>query len=371
MATDPRPADEAIQFNWTRYEGGYEWQKAADAEATVSQPFAPRVPAPEADWVLTNDRPIGSYEDVPYSPPADLFLKFVKTERTREGIKEFADRYGLLGLKEGRGRVFITIPADRADRGAIQLIHGKTVTGFAGSGELLSAWRNSIRDMDIAVEIWNMLRDAEEGSDQALRRFIIWRGPDRVFYETPAESRKGYERLAVIASPKIRPEILKRFQPESVIGPAFYFLQSLINDALEGLASPKLLWSRPRRGRPKVHTGHQTLGLFFVPRSLLGYLWLQLAEAVAGQKTFRRCKSCATWILVAPGAEGSRTSRLTCSNTCRVRLYQNRIKDAARLFAKGKSVEQIARQLGAETSRVRRWVRAKPRTQGSRHSGAR
>jgi hypothetical protein len=296
--------------------------------------------------VLTNGRPEGSYEVVSYKPPADLFLTFSKTELNREGIKAFADKYGLLGFEAEGGKAFFDILTTR----------GETDIGI---GELLSAWVRRIRDMCIAVEIWSMVRDAQNGSDEALKRYIRWHGPDRVLYETPAEEQKGGARYAVIASPEVRPEILKRFKPGDALGPAQHYLQSLINKALEGLVSPKLLWNSSRRGGAVTDGAGRTLDLFFVPRSLLGYLWLQLAEAVAEQKTFRRCKVCSTWILIAARAEGSRTNRLTCSNTCRMRLYQERMREAARLFAKGRTVAEVARRLGADSSRVRKWVRTK------------
>jgi hypothetical protein len=366
MEVKDSSAEEAVQFRWKYYEGGYEWQKVADAKARYLSSPAPSKPIADSDRVLTNDRPTGSYEVISYKPPTDLFLAFSKTEPTKEGIKGFADKYGLLGFEEGEGRVFITIPATRAKSGSIWVgSRGDPPTGFVGSGELLSAWRSAIRDMRIAVEIWSMVREAEKGSDQALRRYISWQGPDRVLYETPAEERKDYAKFAVIASPQIRPEFLKRFTRGSVFGPAQYYLQSLINDSLEGLVSPRLLWTWSRRGGADARAVPRTLGLFFVPRSLLGYLWLQLAEAVARKKTFRRCKVCDMWILIAAEGDGSRASRLTCSNTCRMRLYQERMKEAARLFAKGRTVDQIARQLGAESNRVRRWVSANAATKRS------
>lgn len=360
-----------VQFRWTYFEGSYEWQKADDAKARVSPPFSDRIPVADSDWVLTNGRPIGTSDERIYHPPANLFLRFSETPRTKEGIRKFADRYGLLGLQYGQGQASITIPTERASNGAIPELSGGAVTGFTGSGELLSAWTHQIRDMRIAVELWTMLREAENGSDHALKRHILWRGSDRVFYETPPDEGKDYRISAVIASAEFQPEILKRFSPGSVVGPARYYLQRLINESLEGVVSPQLLWSWSRRRGAEAAAAPRTLGLYFVPESLLAHMWLQLAEAVAAHKRFRRCKACGTWMLLATSDEGSRTSRLTCSNTCRMRLYQVRMTKAAQLFVKGKTVDQIARTLDAEPSRVRGWVSAQAKSKESGRSTGR
>jgi len=191
---------------------------------------------------------------------------------------------------------------------------------------------------------------------------------DRVVYETPEDAPKNYRVKATIASPQVRPEILRRFSPGSVVGPAQHYLQRLVNHSLQAAVSPELLWNLPKRRGAGALSAPRTLGLYLVPRSLLGYMWLQLAEAVAARKRFRRCKECGAWMLLATSDEGSRTSRLTCSNTCRMRLYQERMKKAAQLFAKGKTVDQIARRLDAEPSCVRRWVRTQPKSKESGRS---
>ena len=368
MGTRDQSADEAVQFSWTYYEGGYEWRKVQDDYARVPPPFSKGNPVADTGWVLTTGRPPDTYEERVYPPPANLFLRFSETEPTKEGIKAFADHYGLLGLEEGEGYIRFPIPNEPGKGGSDSKSRGENVKSFMGDGESLAAWMNRMREIRIAADLWTMLHEAENGSDRVLRRYVQWQGSDRVVYETPEDASKNYRVMATIASPQVLPEILRRFSRGSVVGPAQYYLQRLINHSLQAAVSPKLLWSLPKRRGAGALSAPRTLGLYFVPWSLLGYMWLQLAEAVADRKSFRRCKACGTWMLLAVRDEGSRTSRLTCSNTCRMHLYQERMKRAAQLFAKGKTVEQIARTLDAEPSRVRGWVRPQPKSKESGRS---
>jgi hypothetical protein len=59
-----------------------------------------------------------------------------------------------------------------------------------------------------------------------------------------------------------------------------------------------------------------------IPRDLLGFMWVQLAEAVAGGRRFRQCGSCFRWMEIAPG-EG-RPEKHYCSDACRMRAYRKR-----------------------------------------------
>jgi hypothetical protein len=368
MRTSDQSADEAVQFSWTYYEGGYEWRKAQDEYTRVPPLFSKGNSVADTGWVLTTGRPPHTYEERVYPPPANLFLRFSETEPTKEGIKAFADHYGLLGLEKGEGYIRFPIPNEPGKGGSDSKSRGENVKSLMGDGESLAAWMNRMREIRIAVDLWTMLHEAENGSDLVLRRYVRWRGSDRVVYETPEVAPSNYRVKATIASPQVQPEILRRFSPGGVVGPAQYYLQRLINHSLQAAVSPKLLWSLPKRRGSGVLSTPRTLGLYFVPQSLLGCMWLQLAEAVAARKRFRRCKMCDTWMLLATSEEGNRISRLTCSNTCRMRLYQERMKKAAQLFAKGKTVDQIARRLDAEPRSVRRWVRTQPKSKESGRS---
>ena len=104
------------------------------------------------------------------------------------------------------------------------------------------------------------------------------------------------------------------------------------------------------------------MALFFVPQSLIGLMWLQLAQAVNGNKQYRQCLACKTWMLISRETAGKRSSRSSCSNACRMKVYYGRIVQARDLRRQGLSVRQIAGRLTADEQAVRRWIKASAQT---------
>jgi hypothetical protein len=206
-------------------------------------------------------------------------------------------------------------------------------------GELFSVWRQQIQQVRQAVALWSDLREAESGDATGLSRHVQWR-EDLVYYDTHPElrcrrlrristgraPRRGLEdddrkdelrAVALIASRRLNSEWLKLFRVGDCLMPAKYYLQRIVNEHLKVAASPQLLWNVGRH-RPR------DLALFFVPGNLLGLVWLQLAEAINGNHQSRRCAGCKTWIVISRAAVGSRSSRFTRSNACRMRAYYGR-----------------------------------------------
>jgi len=91
-----------------------------------------------------------------------------------------------------------------------------------------------------------------------------------------------------------------------------------------------------------------------VPESLLGALWLQFALAVAGNKKYRACGACGQWFEVSPDV--ARTSRSYCKEACRARAYRARKDRAQAMAAEGKSIKQIAEELGSDEKTVTGWL---------------
>jgi hypothetical protein len=89
-------------------------------------------------------------------------------------------------------------------------------------------------------------------------------------------------------------------------------LQDLTNSWLSRACSPALL-AEPNDG---------SFQLKMIPHDLIGFMWVQFAEAVAGGKEFRQCASCARWMEIAPGQ--GRPEKVYCSDACRMRAYRKR-----------------------------------------------
>jgi hypothetical protein len=351
MTTNNVLVDDAVQFSWLRYEGGYEWRrpKAYGAKYLSPGPKPTLIACDDDDWVLTTGRPFGNYGLARVVPEPDLFRTFGHVKPSREGIKEFADRFGLLGLPQGHGAAYLSVKHDRPPKSDGE--------AFLGSGELLSSWCDHIGAMSRAVDLWERSCDAESGNESALKSIIQWKEEDRVVYCSP------YGGGETIAGSEIYPHILQRLQRGGLVRPAQFYLQRLIEEAQAAITA-RLLW-RPPAKRSGV-LAVERLGLYFVPSNLLSCLWLQLAQAVAGEYRFHRCKApdCQKLILVSRHPRvGASKNKLTCSNTCRIRLYQERIRLASELRSGGKSIKEIASALGDDPAdkdvqaKIQRWIR--------------
>lgn len=356
----------------SRHRDGYRWFPELEAPI-AARSGAGQSGSKQREPVLVPMRP---FEFEEYRPPANLFLKFAETEETPEAIKNFADQYGLLGLQNPeQGAVIggLDLPTTQSSSsGAVR--SGSQPPAAFSPGEKLSAWQANIAKMRGAVRLWTSVCEAEQGKTAKLRRCIQWPSDSLVYFDshphwpTPAVAQfmglkpshvaalkseilpdVGPREIAVIASQLTSPEWLKLFRPGDRIVPARYYLQKTVNEAILNRVSPRLLWN-VKRGCPR------NLGLYFVPTNLLGVMWIQLAEAIAGTRTFRQCSACKTWIVISRAKEGSRSSRFTCSTACRMRLYYWRQIEARRLDRKGLPVTEIARKLSAKPEKVRRWI---------------
>ena len=158
---------------------------------------------------------------------------------------------------------------------------------------------------------------------------------------------------AWIAGTHLGDGVLERFVPGDLVKPALHYVQSTINEKLEGRASPRLLWDAKR----------ERLGLYIVPDGLIGALWLQFARAVERDSRFRQCAECGIWFELAPGT--ARADKLYCSTPCRTKAYRKRQAEAVRLHGEGRSFEDIAGELESDPDTVRGWIEQKRGSGGS------
>ena len=330
--------DVPLDFAWEVAKAGHHWLEthAVDQGADVRWHYL-------APAYGTGDR----FRALRYHPLAacsGLFRNFAATDPSLDGIKSFADRFGLLG-----GNLRKRIVLNDQGRG------GKHPLGF---GEHVDDWIREILVMQLAVDLWE---SARQGDTEHLERMITW-APEgtRVSINTHPELERGqlpekptHVHRAVIAAEHLDQDILARFVPGDPIGPALHCMQGLINEHLHHRASPRLLWEQDR----------DRLGLYIVPEGLIGALWLQFARAVERDARFRQCLECTTWFEVAPGR--GRTDKQFCSNACRTKAYRKRQAEAARLHGEGRSLEDIARELDSDPDTVRGWVERKVTSSGS------
>ncbi len=95
--------------------------------------------------------------------------------------------------------------------------------------------------------------------------------------------------------------------------------------------------------------------LHIVPSTLGGAMWLQFAQAIAGNRQLRQCKVCDRWFALSP--EIARTSKYYCSEACRSRAYRARKERARQLAADGKTPKKIAKELGCKLATIEEWLK--------------
>lgn len=306
--------DAVFGFRWGVAEKGYRWVKARFLELPSSRAYSAR-----PDWLLTVG---GRGKWNTYLPLQDhpaLFQEFKALEPNRETILAFASRYGFLG-------------------------HSVVFSVGRHLGERWTFWRAEITAMREAVALWNLVR-AKKKNTAELSRFFRWEGDhhDHLVYRDP--ERPG--RYRILTSPQVEPELLAQCRKGDGVWPATVYVQWLINEHLVDRVSPRLL--RDLKAR--------RLGLYFVPRTLLGAMWLQLARAVDGNKEYRRCQrdGCEKLFEVSLDGTGSRADRRYCLGACRAWVYRHR-KKTRQLAAQGVPLREIARRLVTDLETIRGWV---------------
>jgi hypothetical protein len=85
------------------------------------------------------------------------------------------------------------------------------------------------------------------------------------------------------------------------------------------------------------------------PKTLLSFIWIELAQALAGAISVRRCLGgCGKWIVIKRSGPASR--RRTCTPACRIRAHHRRVE--ARRLRKRMGVKKVAERLGIDVAIV-------------------
>jgi endogenous inhibitor of DNA gyrase (YacG/DUF329 family) len=252
-------------------------------------------PASTAEWMLIRDMSGGSapriYDPLHDSPALFRTLADVNGQ-DREAILAFANQYGELGL-----------PAPH---------------------ETHRNWLLEIAFLRRAVEMWDWL---EAGNTQQLGRFLHWEAgsaPDAQtaeklagwYYQShpdlPLDERWAHPPPGAFEQ-WIEPadSLLKE---GDICLAARFLIQGWINRRLEGRVAPRLVY--------RMADGTQVMQI--VPSQLIGALWLQFANAIAGNKEYRACKECGTWFEISSAGDARTARRQFCSDRCKSRDYRKR-----------------------------------------------
>lgn len=254
-----------------------------------------------------------------------LFHLLAEIEPSEAGVLAFASRYG--HLEAPPYLKLISLPEKLEAAGTPRPYRVMEL----GYGEPLEVWADHIFAMRRVLELWEAASAATNparepwdtaGSDrervgrETLAARLTWceaRGPygPRITYH----GEDGTETAVPCA------EILDLLGLPSgdLVFAARYLIQQELNARLDNRTRVRQVWGTPR--------GTHRLELAIVPAGLAGAIWLQLAEAVTRQSSFRRCDKCDARFVISGR---SRRDQKYCSNSCRVRACQQRKKaDAA------------------------------------------
>lgn len=349
------------EFEWWVPPRGHRWREG------VRMPDRP-VPA-GAEPIVEFDTPqTRALEQVDYErgersrwyvPDSALFRTFADLDGTADAALTFADRYGPLDLQhqtidpEDPWYAYEDAAATRRDPETWPEI--PETPRWESTDETLAGWQLEIGMMRTCIDLYEMLEapDAEHRLRWHFSRFHE-RVVDGVFCvfeyrthtdqralvnagwsarieltdaseyrksndDTPIPSGYGvsvYHHFDKVASFDL-PELYQHDDSRNLVEYARVMLSALVNAHLTGRIETMLLVD-PKTKRPV---------LFTMPNSLIGALWLQLAQSIDGHKHFRQCENCRSWFELAP--DKARADKEYCSQACRSRAYRRRRRNAS------------------------------------------
>ena len=134
-----------------------------------------------------------------------------------------------------------------------------------------------------------------------------------------------------------------------------------INRMLLAMCAPTLDWNQDDAVDTKFR-------LDWLPRSLLGALWLQAVWSVTRPSSFRTCIVCGNPIQISLHRKtgGRRTDTKFCGTNCRSQDLRNRKKQAKERHQHGQTLRAIAKELGTPLSTVQGWLQGSKQLRGSK-----
>jgi hypothetical protein len=302
---------------------GFVWQAPLNRNGFAVEEVASRAPDSrlESNHVLV---PKGVEQRTyrPFEEETGLFLTLAKTPATTEGVLGFANRYGRLGFGHW-------LPAEDGM---------SLILGGREDLESLPAWRHSIQWLGALVRLWETVK---AGDTRALTKLVRWGGSGVSVDGLSALTPRMMHRGPLIATQALRASGVEK---PDVLAAAHVVLAEALTLAMPS-GPLSLAWDPARR---RVVWAPLSL------ESLWDAICLQFAAAVEGNKDYQECQGCGRWFELAPGV--NRAGRLTCSDSCRQKVFRERRALARRLVDEGVPIREIARRLGSSVDTVSRWV---------------
>ena len=270
-----KTADLLGPYLGVRWKSGYVWRAETVGDGSEYRILGPR------------DRSVG-YETVrPMDDPA-LFKNFADLEVGESAIRAFADEHGFL----------VTVPDLRPE------VH----PAAPEQGETFDVWASEIMKMHVTLVIADCLSGEEPNTEELQAWVAVWETIASIDLGLPGPS----EHL-VIELPG-SPASLPREQ--RLVDAASRFLLMMVNNRLQENTRTGIV---PGSGAD----ASRRVSLEMVPKTLLGALWLQAAQALSEGRKFRECLECGRWFAVS--TDKRRADSVYCSDSCKMKAYRKRV----------------------------------------------
>jgi hypothetical protein len=291
----------SVEFVWGVPLRPFSWQDGKRGpEEKKFERFLTTSQVGGSDWQGTY-RPFDDYKG--------LFISFAGLTPDEGHIADFANKYGCL------------LPGYDPDT-RIWLLEEGSQNPISARGETREFWQREILAMSLAFNIWTGLRS---GSSKLLASIFNAIAPD-----SPIGS--------------LFNQWLNPNHPE--VDAVAQVLARLVDQHLQEHVASRM--------RPSDEP--LALKLSYVPRNLLGALWLQLALAIDAKKNFVKCAYCGDPLEVSDDGRAQRSDTRYCRPVCRVNAYRERVGQAQKLHHQNISNKEIAKKLGTTTERIKKWV---------------
>lgn len=220
-------------------------------------------------------------------------------ESSPSAILAFASAYGSLGLLE-------TFDSDSTEP------IGMLRWDYSDS---LSGWVREIDLMHDYVQLWKAIDKPgiHEGDSAFLEQRVKYSGNSNIFVYTGIRAR----RQIYLQQPDLEYSVLEAEER------ARFCLADAIT---QNLSRPQDRWHSLT---PQVEDSGHGFTLNFVSNSFLTVLWIQFAQAVAGNTKVNVCEECGN--LFAVGGRQGHTDRRFCGNNCKQRSFQKKKREARKL----------------------------------------
>jgi hypothetical protein len=302
-----------FDFRWSVPRAGFRWETGT----FFAEDGAP-IDSLLGDASQKND---GLRSYAPLQEATALFRTFSEVNPSKEGILDFANQYGSLGVA-----TFF-----RAATGPPEVL------AYGRFGERLDVWSQEILRMKEAVTLLDLVRARNEAG---LSRLLRWREAhvDRLFAAWPDSwvyEGSGRQVTMVAGAP---------YTPSNVFAPALGLVMGWANEKLLRHTSLRLS-SDDEDGGPMLEIRATTL---------LAALWIQFAQAVIRPASHRRCKTCGNWFTVSD--DGRKADQAFCQDACKSKDYRQRKATAQQMANEGKPVTRIAEALQTDVATVKKWI---------------